>query len=189
MTRRFEQKIAFVERATKRQDPDILAKSRGDLFSSNRLNTGRLDGPCAVQECHGGGPRLNRSGKSSVTFSPAGSFTISLHRHIFMSARGALICSNVHCRGALSGRHRISFVPWRKRWPLTWSNRTSTTSSGRSGSHSPLRSVLHRLGPPGALPVKPCGLRKPSSFRVKLARSTSMIVEVKPTWSSLPSSS
>ncbi len=30
-------------------------------------------------------------------------------------------CSNVHWRGALSGRQRISAVPWRKRRPVTWS--------------------------------------------------------------------
>src|SRR5271163_773013 len=35
------------------------------------------------------------------------------------SASGALICSKVHWRGALSGRQRISFVPWRKRSPVT----------------------------------------------------------------------
>ena len=65
--------------------------------------------------------------------------------------------SKPHCRGALSGRQRNSVVPCRKRPAVTWSYRTSTTSSGRSGCHSPVRSVLQRLGPPGARPVKPGG--------------------------------
>ena len=47
----------------------------------------------------------------------------------------------VHCRGALSGRKRIRRVPWRKRPAETWSNDTSTTSSGRTGCQSPLRSL------------------------------------------------
>jgi hypothetical protein len=52
---------------------------------------------------------------------------------------------------------------------------------GLSGSHSPLRSLLHRLGPPGARPVNPSGLREASSRRVKVGRSAAEIVEVKPT--------
>ena len=40
--------------------------------------------------------------------------------------------SIVHSRGSLSSRQRLSFAPWRMRWPLTWSNVTSATSSGRT---------------------------------------------------------
>lgn len=54
------------------------------------------------------------------------------------------------------------------------------------GSQSPLRCVLQRLGPPGALPVKPGGLRNASRRLVSLPRSALPIVDVKPTWSSLP---
>jgi hypothetical protein len=61
--------------------------------------------------------------------------------------------------------------------------------SGGSGSHSPLRSALHRLGPPGALPVNPAGSRSSSRLRVSAGRSALVIVEVKRTWSSLPSAS
>ena len=50
---------------------------------------------------------------------------------------GTTIWSIEHCRGGLSGLKRSSLVPWRNRFPVTWSYRTSTTSSGRSGSHSP----------------------------------------------------
>ena len=106
-------------------------------------------------------------------------------KHRFAQA----ICSNVHCRGALSGRQRRNLVPCRKRPPVTWSKRTSTTSSGAAAPIAPLRSVLQRLGPPGALPVKPGGSRSASSSLVSAARSSLAIVEVKPTWSSLPSSS
>src|SRR5204863_8597780 len=63
--------------------------------------------------------------------------------------------SIVHCRGALSGRQRRNLVPWRNRPPVKWSYCTSMTSVGLSDSHSPERSVLQRLGPPGARPVKP----------------------------------
>src|SRR6185312_10672732 len=101
----------------------------------------------------------------------------------------ALSWANVHCCGALSGRQRNNLVPWRKRCPVTWSKRTSTTSAGCSGSQAALRSVLQRLGPPGAFPVKPGAWRNASSLRVRSARSLSAIVDVKPTWSSLPSSS
>lgn len=58
-------------------------------------------------------------------------------------------------------------VPWRKRPCAKWSYRTSTTSLGVSGSHSPVRSVDHREGPPGALPVKPGGSIKLSSIGVR----------------------
>jgi hypothetical protein len=64
-------------------------------------------------------------------------------------------CSMVHCFGDLSGRNLINLVPWRKRSSVTWSNPTSTTSSGKRGFQSADRSVDHRLGAPGALPVKP----------------------------------
>jgi len=63
----------------------------------------------------------------------------------------------VHGRGALSGRQRRKRVPWRKRPPVKRSYWTSTTSLGASGTHSPERCVLQRLGPPGAEPVKPGG--------------------------------
>src|ERR1041385_760194 len=59
---------------------------------------------------------------------------------------------------------------------------TSTTILGSTGSHSPLRSVLHRLGPPGALPVNPGALRSASNFFVSARRSSALNAEVKPTW-------
>ncbi len=58
-----------------------------------------------------------------------------------------------------------NLVPRRKRCPVTWSKRTSTTSSVFSGSQSEERSLLlHRLGPPGALPVNPGPPRNASSL-------------------------
>ena len=90
----------------------------------------------------------------------------------YSASGGGAICSIVHCRGALSGRQRKSRVPCRKRSPVTWSKRTSTTSSGLSGSHWPLRSVLQRLGPPGA-PAGKAGRRaqgfEPSGERMAFA--------------------
>ena len=47
--------------------------------------------------------------------------------------------------------------------------------------YSPERSVLHREGPPGALPLKPGGLRNFSNLFVSFCRSTSAKPEVKPT--------
>ena len=44
-----------------------------------------------------------------------------------------------------------------------------------------VRSVLQRLGPPGALPVKPGGAISASSCLVSAGRSASVMVEVKPT--------
>ena len=58
---------------------------------------------------------------------------------------------------------------------------TSTTSFGRSGSHSLERLVDQRLGPPGALPVKPGGSINGFSFLVSAGLSWFLIVEVKPT--------
>ena len=72
---------------------------------------------------------------------------------------------------------RIVSVAW-NRSPVTWSYRTSTTSSGRSGSHSPLRSVLQRLD--AQVPLKPRGTGRARSFRVS-ARPLVIDVEVKPT--------
>jgi hypothetical protein len=40
---------------------------------------------------------------------------------------------------------------------VKWSYRTSTTSTGFMGCHCVDRSVDHRLGPPGELPVNPGG--------------------------------
>ena len=51
------------------------------------------------------------------------------------------------------------------------------------------RSVLQRLGPPGASPVKPGGSTSVSSLAVSAGRSAAGIAEVKPTWLSLPASS
>ncbi len=58
----------------------------------------------------------------------------------------------MHCRGDLSGRQRISFVPWRNLFAVMWSYCTSTTSTGRTGSQALDFSVAHRLWPPGAFP-------------------------------------
>ena len=55
------------------------------------------------------------------------------------------------------------------------------TSLGARGCHSAERSVAQRLGPPGALPVKPGGLINFSSFLVSAAFSVALIPEVKPT--------
>src|SRR6266436_9962533 len=64
--------------------------------------------------------------------------------------------SIVHCFGFLSGRQRRNLVPWRKRPPEKWSYWNSPTRRSLSGTHSVSRSSrVHRLGPPGALPVKP----------------------------------
>jgi len=60
-------------------------------------------------------------------------------------------CSNWsvrQSRGSLSSRQRLSLVPCRMRSLETWSNVTSTTSSGRSSTHSSSRSLFHRLGSP-----------------------------------------
>src|SRR5687767_6133484 len=98
----------------------------------------------------------------------------------------------VHASGFLSGRHRKNFVPCRNRPPLKWSYLTSTTSLGSSGSHSPDRSVLHRLGPPGAFPLNPppalAGFFSFSIFGVNSFRSFAEMVEQNPTWCSSPSS-
>jgi len=50
------------------------------------------------------------------------------------------------------------------------------------------RSVDQRLGPPGASPVNPGPPFKASTLRVSSGRCLSEMPEVKPTWSSLPSS-
>ena len=39
----------------------------------------------------------------------------------FVGSVWGVSCSKVHRRGALSGRNRMSLVPWRKRSPVTWS--------------------------------------------------------------------
>src|SRR5450432_2371723 len=98
-------------------------------------------------------------------------------------------CFMVHCFGALSGRHLKNPVPWRKRPPVKWSYFTSTTSFVLSGTHSPVRSVLHLLGPPGACPEKPGAPFSASSFGVSSFRSTTENAEQKPTWLSNPCSS
>ena len=53
------------------------------------------------------------------------------------------------------------------------------TSLGASGCHSAERSVAQRLGPPGALPVKPGGLINFSSFFVSAGFSSDLKLEVK----------
>src|SRR4029077_15717731 len=103
--------------------------------------------------------------------------------------------STVHCSGFLSGRQRRNFVPCRKRPPEKWSYWNSPTNFGFRGTHSVSRSSrVHRLGPPGALPVKPpageVGLAPPflggpamSGFRIVFSflRSSRLKLELKPT--------
>ena len=55
------------------------------------------------------------------------------------------------------------------------------TSFGFSGCHFAERSVDQRLGPPGALPVKPGGAISVSSFVVSAGFSCCLMAEVKPT--------
>jgi len=55
------------------------------------------------------------------------------------------------------------------------------TSFGFKGCHPAERSVLQRLGAPGALPSKPGGPISFSSFFVRAGLSRSAIAEVKPT--------
>ena len=55
-----------------------------------------------------------------------------------------------HSRGGLSSRQRWTFAPWRIRPSETWSNVTSTTSSGRSMTHSRSRPIVQRDGSPRA---------------------------------------
>lgn len=114
-------------------------------------------------------------------------FPSGIHRD--QSCGGQESWSKVHCLGDLSGRHRKSLVPCLNRSLVTWSYRTSTTRSGLTGCQSPERSVLHRLGPPGARPENPGGAWIASSFLVRAARSELAMVEVKPTWLSNPFSS
>src|SRR5688500_12234731 len=95
----------------------------------------------------------------------------------------------VHCLGDLSGRNLSNFVPWRKRWSVTWSKLTSTTSLGRSGFHSEDRSVDHRLGAPVAFPVKPGSRMSFSRLFVRDGLSALAIPDVKPTWFRCPRSS
>jgi len=54
-----------------------------------------------------------------------------------------------------------------------------TTSFGSSGSHSPVRSVLHRLGPPGGLSVNPGAFFSFSSLAVTAGFSSFGMLEVK----------
>ena len=49
-------------------------------------------------------------------------------------------------RGGLSSRQRCTLAPWRMRPSETWSNVTSTTSSGRSATHSRSRPAVQRDG-------------------------------------------
>ena len=58
----------------------------------------------------------------------------------------------------------------------------ATTSFGRSGHHCAERSVDQRLGPPGALPVKPGFAISASSFAVSAGFASCLIAELKPTW-------
>src|SRR4051812_7192579 len=92
-------------------------------------------------------------------------------------------CSNVQLCAFLSGRHLKNFVPCRNRPPEKWSYCTSHTSFGSSLSHSPLRSVLHRLGPPGAFPVKPSPPIYGFSTFFNSARRSALKLDEKPTWS------
>src|SRR5690348_3632808 len=89
-------------------------------------------------------------------------------------------CSYVQPFGAFSGRQRKNFVPWRKRPPEKWSYFTSHTSLGSRRSHSPLRSVLQRLGPPGAWPVKPEPPLYGLSMDLSFLRSGAVKLELKP---------
>ena len=67
----------------------------------------------------------------------------------------------MHSRGGLSSRQRRSLAPWRMRPAETWSKSISTTSSGRSPTHSRSLPALQRLG--SAEPRSPdsYGARKP----------------------------
>ena len=60
-----------------------------------------------------------------------------------LDARAGRRCTSC---GSLSSRQRRIFEPWRMRPSETWSKVISTTSSGRSESHSSSRSVAQRLG-------------------------------------------
>jgi len=57
---------------------------------------------------------------------------------------------------------------------------------GATGSHSPPRSVLQRLGSQGALPVNPGGFLSASNFLVKAGRSIALKADLNPTWGSFP---
>src|SRR5438128_1642295 len=86
------------------------------------------------------------------------------------------------CTGEdLSGRQCKNFVPCRNRPPLKWSWATSATTRGDTGSHSPVRSVLQRLGPPGALPVKPGCFLSASNLFVNSRRCDLVKADVNPT--------
>ena len=81
-------------------------------------------------------------------------------------------CSIVQSRGSLSSRQRTSFVPWRMRSLLVWSNVTSTTSSGRTTAPSISRAAFQRLG---------SGLkRSPVSYGARKAGSSRFCLAVKP---------
>ena len=109
------------------------------------------------------------------------------HEHQFLGSSATAdrpscsTCSIVHFRGDLSGRQRRNDVPCLNRPPEKWSYCTSTTSFGASGSHSLDRSVLHRLGPPGAWPVKPGAFFSFSSCLVIAGFSSFGMFDVKPT--------
>src|SRR3954453_9958066 len=111
------------------------------------------------------------------------------HSRLSADRPSCATCSIVHCDGSLSGRQRWNDVPCRNRPPEKWSYCTSTTSFGANGSHCAERSVLHRLGPPGAWPVNPGFLISFSSFGVSFSRSAAFMFEQNPTWLSKPSSS
>ena len=96
-------------------------------------------------------------------------------------------CSMVHCIGFLSGRQRTIVVPCRKRPSEKWSYDTSITNLGRTGTHSDERFVDHRLGAPGAFPVKLRSVLHFSSLPVRSAFSAAFIADVKPTWCNQPS--
>jgi hypothetical protein len=86
----------------------------------------------------------------------------------------------VHCLGFLSGRQRTIVVPWRKRPPEKWSYETSTTNFGRTGIHMVDRFIDHRLGAPGAFPVKLRSALIFSSLSVRSLFSAAFIPDVKP---------
>ena len=54
----------------------------------------------------------------------------------------------MHSAGGLSSRQRCTFAPWRMRPSELWSKVISTTSSGRSATHSRSRPALQRDGSP-----------------------------------------
>ena len=80
----------------------------------------------------------------------AESLTPSDRREVAYESRAGRRCTR---RGGLSSRQRWTLAPWRMRPSETWSKVISTTSSGRSATHSRSRPGVQRDGSP--LPRSP----------------------------------